>query len=370
MRSPVASSTAWRAARGLGRALAVLGGLAGAGALATTVAGLAARAVPPSTLWWPQLAALVLPVAAPVAGAVGGGWAVYAFRSRRAWAWAMAVAHLAAAGAPLVRASERTARAGDGPGMRVLTLNAAYSQRGRVDAIAARFSDFNPHVVGVQEVGIRPGKEPGTWSAQGAPLALLQNAEYELAALDGASETGGLLSADGTALFSRLPMSRSALSRLATTGDPQSGRYTRTELTWEGQPVAVYNVHFRSFEAPRPWKGEASWWAAARATREDFVAREAEARVLRRALDAEPLPFVVLGDFNATPDQWSYSHVAAGQIDALGPGYWRATYPDDRPLVRIDAVLASVEWSVRVADILPAGLSDHRAVTAELVLAP
>ena len=370
MRAPAASSTAWRAARGLGRASILLGGLAGVGALATTVAGLAARVVPPSTAWWPQLAALVLPVAAPVTGAAGVCWAVYARRSRRAGAWAMAAAHLAAAGAPLVRSSERSVQAGNGPGMRVLTLNAAYSQRGQVDAITERFSEADPHVVGFQEVSIQPGKEPGTWSAQGAPLALLQTSDYTLTTRAGGPARDGILSADGTALFSRLPASRSTVSRLDSTSDKPYGRYTRTELVWDERPIAVYNVHFRSFRAPRPWRGESSWWSAARATRRDFVDREAEARALRRALDAEPHPFVVLGDFNATPDQWSYSHVATGLVDALGPGLWRATYPDARPLVRIDAILASVEWTVRWADVLPAGVSDHRAVIAELVLAP
>ena len=369
MRAPAASSTAQRVLRRFGRLSGAAGALAGAGTLAVTAVGLAARVVPPSTVWWPQLAALALPVAAPLSGAAGVGWAIYAHRSRRPGAWVVALAHLAAAAAPLLRASERPVRAGDGPGMRVLTLNAAYSRRGDVDRIADRFAEADPHVVGFQEVSVRPGEEPGTWSAQGAPLALLQSSDYTMTPFTGTPEADGKTSAAGTALFSRLPASPSEVSLLDSTRDARYGRYTRTELVWEGRPIAVYNVHFRSFQAPRPWREESGWWSAARATREDFVGREAEARALRRALDAEPHPFLVIGDLNATPDQWSYSHVAAGLVDALGPGLWRATYPDERPLVRIDAILASVEWSVRSADILPAGVSDHRAVIAELVLA-
>ncbi len=137
------------------------------------------------------------------------------------------------------------------------------------------------------------------------------------------------------------------------------GRFTST---WEGRPFALYVVHFRSFQ-----REETSWTGRLRDLREDFLARGREAEFLRAALDVEELPFLVLGDFNATPDQWSYAHVARDLHDALAErAGWAPTFPDRRPLVQIDAVLASPHWTVEAARVLPGGLSDHRGVVADL----
>lgn len=335
--------------------------------------GLAARRVPPSTAWWPQPVALLLPVLAAATGLAGLGWAVAAVRTGRSGAAVAAGIHLLVAGA----AGARAVGGGEGeagspvPSFRVLTLNAAYSRRGDADLISRRFQTEQPHVVALQEVSIRPHASSGGWVAQGAGLALLTDSTYALTRLSRPEAGDGWLT-NGTALFTRLPASRSDAVLLDTVSVTNSGRYTRTEVEWEGTRVAVYNVHFRSFTTPRPWRaggGAKAWVAAVRSSGRDFVAREAEARTLRRALDAEALPFVVLGDFNATPDHWSYAHVSRGLVDALGATLGRAaTYPDRRPLVRIDAILASPEWAVRRASVQPAGVSDHRPVLAELVL--
>jgi endonuclease/exonuclease/phosphatase family metal-dependent hydrolase len=253
-----------------------------------------------------------------------------------------------------------------------MTLNSAWSQRGQADEIGRQFSEVDPHVIALQEISIRPGPTAGDWIAQGAGLALLEDSTYVLTTLDRPSDPSGWLT-NGTALFVRVPASFSSSVLLDSTSATNSGKYTRTEVEWLGQTVAIYNVHFRSFTAPRPSgvrAGLNAWVAALKASKNDFLAREAEARTLRQALDGETIPFVVAGDFNATPDQWTYAHVARGLNDALdtAPGFaW--TYPDARPLIRIDAILASSEWSVRQAIVMPPGASDHRPVLVDLNLA-
>jgi endonuclease/exonuclease/phosphatase family metal-dependent hydrolase len=253
-----------------------------------------------------------------------------------------------------------------------MTLNSAWSRRGDADEIGRRFSNAQPHIIALQEISIRPGPTAGDWIAQGAGLALLEDSTYVLTALDRPSDPSGWLT-NGTALFVRLPASFSSPVLLDPISATNSGKYTRTEVEWSGETVAIYNVHFRSFTAPRPSgvrAGLDAWMVALKASKKDFLAREAEARTLRKALDGESIPFVVVGDFNATPDQWTYAHVARGLNDALdtAPGFaW--TYPDARPLIRIDAILASSGWSVRRSVVLPPGASDHRSVLADLDLA-
>ena len=346
---------------------------AGGGALVLTVLGLVARRVPPSTAWWLQPTALLLPAMAPIAGLSGLAWMVGALRTGRGGAWVLAVLHLVVAGAVLWRMAGSAGGGSEssGPSFRVLTLNSAWSRRGDATVIGQRFSDARPHVVALQEISIRPGPTEGDWVAQGAGLALLEDSTYTLTPLDQPENPGGWLT-NGTALFSRVPAGLSEPVLLDTSSTTHSGKYTRTEVEWQGQAVAIYNVHFRSFAAPRPSSTDASWreWVAVlKASKQDFISREAEARTLRRALDSETIPFIVVGDFNATPDHWTYAHIARGLSDALdlAPGFaW--TYPDARPLVRIDAILASSEWSVQHAAVLSPGVSDHRPVLADLDL--
>ena len=75
---------------------------------------------------------------------------------------------------------------------------------------------------------------------------------------------------------------------------------------------------------------------------------------------------LVAGDFNSTPHQWAYRHIAQG-LRAGGGG---ATFPAWRPLVQIDHVLAGPAWCIEATTVLRprAGrlISDHRPVVAQL----
>ena len=155
----------------------------------------------------------------------------------------------------------------------------------------------------------------------------------------------------------------------------ERGGVTRNEVEWQGQRIAVFNVHLHSFGSQRPWKDGASlspraWKAALRSYRDDFRRRAEQARQLRRWLDEEPLPFLVCGDFNSTPANWAYGHISRGFRDSFGSGGegWGMTFPARLPLVRIDYVLASPHWGVRRAYVYDGLSSDHRPVVAELVL--
>ena len=87
-------------------------------------------------------------------------------------------------------------------------------------------------------------------------------------------------------------------------------------------------------------------------------------------------PTVLAGDFNASEDHAQFrALLARGWTDvhaAKGCGF-DATWPEDRlfpPFVRIDHVLVSRHFTPTGLEIGPGASSDHRSVTASIVLEP
>ncbi|MBL7980006.1 MAG: endonuclease/exonuclease/phosphatase family protein [Bacteroidetes Order II. Incertae sedis bacterium] len=140
---------------------------------------------------------------------------------------------------------------------------------------------------------------------------------------------------------------------------------------------AVYNVHLQSLGEQKPWKLMAS-----EKPLRDILERLSlqyeraykiqanEVRLLKKALEKETLPYLVVGDFNNTIHNWAYAEFASGMTDvyiATGPG-WGGTYHSHQPLFRIDHILASQHWQPVLAKVLSAEYSDHRPVVAWLRL--
>ncbi len=158
-------------------------------------------------------------------------------------------------------------------------------------------------------------------------------------------------------------------------GSNPGGTLVRVPISHNGRSFAVYNVHLKSFTTNRPWEdGQTfrprAWFRFLQSTSAAFIQRADEAEEIRDIIDREDLPFLLCGDFNATPHEWTYAKLAAGLTDAYraSGGLWGATFPSSRPLVRIDFILASPEWFVASTDVGPDGFSDHRPVTARLRL--
>jgi hypothetical protein len=155
-------------------------------------------------------------------------------------------------------------------------------------------------------------------------------------------------------------------------------QYTRTRFTWQNRTAVLYNVHLHTVGAVRPWDGGQGWgapdrWQAfLRAYREGALHRARQARLIRRRIEQERHPVLVVGDFNSTPHQWAYRHIAHGLQSAGDRGGWgtAATFPARRPIVRIDHILAGPAWKVVDARVPAhegdATISDHRPVTARL----
>lgn len=156
-------------------------------------------------------------------------------------------------------------------------------------------------------------------------------------------------------------------------------RYTRTEFTWRGRAAILYNLHLHTVGRIRPWTlwpkewtSFSRWKSFLKGYREGALRRAQQARRIRRHIARESRPVIVVGDFNSTPHQWAYRHIAEGLQSAVHRRIrgWGATFPAERPLVQIDHVLADPAWQITAARIpqaaVPTAVSDHRPVVAHL----
>jgi endonuclease/exonuclease/phosphatase family metal-dependent hydrolase len=160
--------------------------------------------------------------------------------------------------------------------------------------------------------------------------------------------------------------------------DGQFQQFVRTEHELDGQRLALWNVHLRSYGSDKPWSDSTfsvtaprTWRPFLRQYRASILDRADESDSLRALVEADSLPTVVAGDFNTTMHNWSYSRIAGlGLIDAWraeGEG-WGATYHARAPIARIDFVLVDPRLRAVSADLDPdAGLSDHHPLLVRLV---
>ena len=290
----------------------------------TYLLGHTAAYVPPDTLWALQLVALGVPylglalVAVAAGAALARRWMVSAFLLML-WSLPILLPALMREGAV------RSVSSLDSPSLMVVSFNANPTHvRVQGEQLAGLLARERPHLFALQEMPV--GRDAATGRSLGGRFLgpLLRDSEYVPSWPVG--EANVLLTLP---VFSRIGLAGPA-ERLF--GHPpeglwESGGVDRVLVHWQGQRVAVYNVHLRSFSGERPWEvrdGErrlfspSAWYDAIRSYRADFRARAEQARRLRAVLRAEPHPFIVCGDLNSTSNNWVYAHLAAGLQDAFG----------------------------------------------------
>ena len=341
----------------------------------TLVGGAAARFIPPET-WWPlQILALALPALTYLLAAVAF---VAGVRGR----WKLAAFSFFPVGLVLILPmsapeQDTIAGTGDGPSLRVVSFNAKPEAVVQGEAgFQQMLAEEQPHLVALQEFTLRvfPSGE-----IAGSPLVLplMTGRAYKLARPEMPRAEHFV-----RPIFSQLELIGDVefippLFNSTQAGVWASGGLTRARYLWEGTTISVYNIHLHSFSRARVWHGgwrtllsPSAWGEALRAYRDDFRTRADQARAIRRLIDEEPHPFLVLGDFNGTAGMWVYAHLSRGLQDAFGQAGrgWGSTFPARLPLVRIDFILASKDWEVRSAHRSRTITSDHIPLVGELVL--
>jgi len=342
--------------------------------------GYAAPYLPPDHFWWTNLFAVVLPPLGLVVGLLGFGllgWGVYRRRWGRVAIAGVLLGLIVVRFAP--RLSVGDASAGSAETLRLMTFNVPMVFA-RQDASARALGRFvrqeAPDVVAFQESWMATGDDP--WSGREArfwpPRVFLEDSlGYALPRGHPAQTT------ICQPVLGRVVLDSMSVHPLPPDGETDKcSQYTRTRFRWQGQPAVLYNVHLHTIGTVRPWKEATEWgsldrWRAfLQAYRDGALHRAQQARLIRRRINEEVHPVLVAGDFNSTPHQWAYRHVAQGLRQVSGYGSWgpEATFPARQPVVRIDHVLAGPAWSV-VAARVPVldgavRVSDHRPVVAHL----
>jgi len=240
--------------------------------------------------------------------------------------------------------------------VRVLTYNIR-SGNGDIQRTAETIRQLAPDIAGLQEVDVN-WAERSAFADQAKSLAEMLGMEMRFAAiyaLRGADSTQPARQF-GVALLSRfriLDSRNDILTRLSTqvpnaVAAPAPGLLEAT-IDVAGTAVRVFNTHLDYRADPR--------------------VREKQVQEMLAYIGDAREPTLVLGDLNASPDAIELQPLLRRLRDTWHskgePGF---TYPADKPVMRIDYVLASKHFGVRSASVPVTEASDHRPVLADLTL--
>ena len=153
----------------------------------------------------------------------------------------------------------------------------------------------------------------------------------------------------GTATLSRHPIVLERNIRLPTAPGRKPRGLLRTDLDVDGLRVSAFNTHLEDQSTPLRLRQVAALRAPVAATRH---------------------PVVLGGDLNAIPSSPMMTRARSFLSDAWatggrGPGH---TWPARSPRLRIDYLYHSPPARVASDDVMPAAVSDHRALRARFVL--
>ncbi len=181
----------------------------------------------------------------------------------------------------------------------------------------------------------------------------------------------------GLAIFSKFP-----ILNAETTKFNGSNGYQYADLNANGQTIRVFNVHLQSNSVSSlaervATKGdlkERETWLDVRGMAARFKraaqVRAEQAEKIAAEIAQSPHPVIVCGDFNDVPQSYTYQTIAQGLRDTFrkkgaGTGF---TYLGRIPALRIDYILAAPAFSVQDFDQHKTSFSDHRAISAHLLL--
>ena len=158
----------------------------------------------------------------------------------------------------------------------------------------------------------------------------------------------------GTAVLSRYPLVSTENTHLPSspgTGTTQQRGLLHTVIDVEGTEVSIYDTHLQN---------------------QNERARMLQTAAINSIVAADPRPQILGGDFNAQPESGPLNVLKAHWTDtwgAVGVGDGR-THPARNLRGRIDYLMnAGPQITPLTADVLPAVLSDHRAVRAQYRIA-
>jgi endonuclease/exonuclease/phosphatase family metal-dependent hydrolase len=183
----------------------------------------------------------------------------------------------------------------------------------------------------------------------------------------------------GIATLSRFPIVQRGIIPFKDTTDNIS---IFTDVRMYGDTIRVYNLHLESirfrkkdYEALKTFTGNEDKTdldgpqRIIERMRRAFIRRARQTDEIRKHIESSPHPIILCGDFNDTPNSYSYHQIAKNLKDAFheaGSGIG-TTYIGAIPFLRIDYILYSAEqFEPLFFRIIPKKLSDHFPISSTL----
>ena len=339
------------------------------------VVGYLAPYIHPSSYWWGSILAIAQPL-----WALGIAVMTLILLISRQWKWFGLHIGLLLLMVPRVLSWSQPS-AGSNNDLVIMTMNVP--RLPETEAAAQTMTQlalkYDPHLIGIQE--------SVTWSRIDRPFrlrghvklrALIDSLHYraEKPSYRASGEAPWVLWRQPVLMQAEIIQQEQLIFR-QTDDDPDPLFVVRTHFRWQNREAVHFNVHLRTFGADKPWYEDdiklfdpAFWRPYIRMARDSFKARAWQVEQLRTRIDQEKLPVLISGDFNSTPNSWTYRQLSAGFQDVFrkaGSG-WGATYPFKWPLIRIDFILCSPEWKAVMAKVPTSHqeLSDHLPVVGHV----
>lgn len=363
------------------RTLALLARLLAGVVIVAFLIGYAAPYLSPTYYWWTDLFAVLLPSLSLAVSVIGLGLLLYGTYRRR---WGRVLLAGSLLGLVLFRFGPRVSlqfgTVNTAEEMRLMTFNVppeAPQEPTSGTPLLNLVQEQAPDVLGLQESWMTSAQSPRLGIQEVSPSLrqlTTESIDYRPPAVLPPG-TRIYQPVFGRVALDSLRVYRSSLG----SDDELSFQYTRVKFEWEAQPAVLYNVHLETIGEVRPWTLDkedwfsiSRWLAFLESYRESALRRATQARIVRERIEREKHPVIVIGDFNSTPHQWAYRHVAEGLRDAVREGGWgpSATFPAHRPLVQIDHVLVPPAWQVMRSEVPEVrnfeSVSDHRPLVVDL----
>ena len=168
----------------------------------------------------------------------------------------------------------------------------------------------------------------------------------------------------GTMVWSKYPL----INKQSIHYETQGNLSNRCDMVVGTDTIRLINNHLESYKFQTEDlsdmdKIEQKW-------RRALPLRNAQARVVRREIEASPYPVVVVGDFNSVALSYAYWHISAGLHDAWNEThyFWEtgATYEYKGIGLRIDYILCSDPIKPTACTVKETTGSDHKPVVATL----
>jgi len=167
----------------------------------------------------------------------------------------------------------------------------------------------------------------------------------------------------GTMVWAKYPL----INKQSIHYETQGNLSNRCDVVVGRDTLRLINNHLESYKLESEDlkdvdRIEAKWKRA-------IPLRNAQARVVRREIEASPYPVIVVGDFNSVALSFAYWHISAGLHDAWNETHfweWGATYEYKGIGLRIDYILCSDPLKPVACEVKETTGSDHKPVVATL----